>query len=176
VYSYRNALLVLLLLTINVASAQEPNDIRDLGRLRLQLSLLANAAHLHPLSESGADEIRIWFDNYMAGQTTGYIVRDGHIGRCKARFYYNNGTSQYEVRDMSCVGGLARRRAADAFDLVDSVRTFNGKSIACGVLDGWGALIEGVRSGHMFIVEADNPDQCNIPGTKELNAFLGVLK
>jgi hypothetical protein len=175
-YSARSALMILLLPTINVAFAQEAKDIPDLGRLRLQLSMLANAAHLQPLSESSADEIRVWFEDYMAGRTTGYIVRDGRIGRCKASFYYNNEKSQYEVRAMSCTRSLVQRKAADAFDLIDSVRSFNGKSIECGVLDGWGALIEGVRSRHIFIIEAGNPDQCDIPGAKELNAFLGVLE
>jgi hypothetical protein len=128
-----------------------------------------------PIDPRDGDQVRIWFEDVMGGHVTGYIVTRKGVWRCRLR--YSNDNGEYIVVHRGNCGGPHRYadRIAKPMALMADAAKLDGRSFACGVMDGWQAEIEGIFEGKPFSFDASNTNECKGQEIEWVDAFLDTL-
>jgi hypothetical protein len=135
----------------------------------------ADTAHIRPLHEGGADELRYWVsssiiiaDRTTGTQTNGFgiLVRATGITHCKMLVV--DAATVSRARPSPCETMKNPSRARRMLGFLPNLS--KGGLQECQVLDGDEWVIDGVYKGHRFTFRIDNPQFCN-DVIKDMTAF-----
>lgn len=170
---------LLLCLVAGMASADEKVRFDDPNEDAHRTAAFNRAVGALPIDPVDGDQVRVWFYAYWSGEirVTGYIVTRKGVYQCKLR--YTHGAEAIVVHR----GGSCSRphrypeRLDKVLALMGDAAKFDGKTILCEVMDGWGADIEGIFEGKRFAFTAANTNECTDtdPDAARADVFLDLV-
>jgi hypothetical protein len=128
-----------------------------------------------PIDPKDGDQIRVWFDNVMGMEVTGYIVTRDGAWLCRLQYENNNG--DYIVVHSGKCSGKHRypARIAKAMELLAAAPRFDGKNVGCETMDGWQADVEGIFDGKRFVFTAMNTNDCKGEEVELVDALVNAV-
>jgi len=146
------------------------------------IAAYTRAAGLKPLKLRDGDQVRIWFDEPMAGSVTGYVVIKGQAKRCKLTTESDfEDKGENSRNDLIVHAGNCESRPEEDSRIEDAMRhlpealEFNGQEFGCGFEDGWEARVDGVIGGQRFSFYADNTDGCKDEKIRRVDDWLTAV-
>jgi hypothetical protein len=132
-----------------------------------QVDEFARLFGLAPLSPDGLDELRVWSEEYVFGNTKGIIVTPERI-------------TVHEVQDAA--PGKPRRHGvretpqpSPVFGEMNYLSGLNGVEWFCPAADGGALFVEGLHNGKRFTFSAINAHVCEAGKMKRLNQALALI-
>jgi hypothetical protein len=172
----RRALFYVWGLTSFAAIAGERIYFNENDRDGHELAAYSRAVRVLPMTAQGRNQVRVWIRGYWSGRMPirGYIVDVDGVSRCTLS--YNNDNGKYLVinRGHCSPPRTDPERIAKILASLRELATFDVIRASCGVMDGWGAKIEGVVEGEHFQFSASNPDACE--NAKPVNDILKLIE
>lgn len=136
----------------------------------------ARAASLPMLRPSTTAELRIWMRGYMAGGGTGTRIAKSTRQDYAFKTQYLDATGEVEVFPAKQISSTAFHADAALLAALRKVAAFNSRELSCGVMDGWGAVLDFTVDGKRFALTASNTDVCKDAGAMAVNELLQILK
>ena len=137
------------------------------------LDAYARASGLRPLTGGEAPTLRVWVEDVMLGDSSGYVVTPTATLVCRTS--YINRMTSFSIRLARCSSKRPSNQQARALSLLPELARMNGSDLDCGVMDGSEVYLEGVVSGRRFSLAAGNPSLCNDAGSALVTKVLQLL-
>jgi hypothetical protein len=138
------------------------------------LNAYAAASGLKPLRADDTPTLRVWIEDVMTGQSSGYVVTSQTTLICRTS-YVINGSTSISIRPATCRSKRTLAQDAHILDLLPDLAHFNKSDLNCGVMDGIQVSVEGVAAGRQFALAAGNPSFCTDPGSVLVTKTLNLL-
>jgi hypothetical protein len=153
---------LLLSLVAGTASADEKVRFDDENEDAHRTAAFSRAVGALPIDPVDGDQVRVWYYAFWSGEikVRGYIATRKGVYRC--RLSYKHGAEDIVVHSGGSCSGPRRHpeRIDKVMALMSEVAKFDGTTVGCDTLDGWGADIEGIFEGKRFVFSAMNTQDC----------------
>jgi hypothetical protein len=131
-----------------------------------KMDAYARAGHLPVLRDGDPDELRLWITVALFDKGTDrYIFSADHASKCVVKGNVVSGPPSSSYRG-HCKSDRRLFSHHKPLSELSALAELDGRSLACGVLDGYWIEIEGVSGGHRFALYSDNPSECSDDGSK----------
>jgi len=138
-----------------------------------RMDAYASAAGLSSLRSSDTKAIRIWANNYMFGEVTGFVVAEDSVSICAARTELHE--SIETIHSASCREVPNWKNLKALLSKIEELSRFDNMRVGCGVMDGTGYAVDGVLNGRRFSFESNNPQECSDEVSKAMVETLNLL-
>jgi len=138
--------------------------------------IYSQAFSLPQLRSTGEAEIRVLGEEYVFGDMSATIVKNGRVKTCYTTIQQDN-NQEFRIKRGSCKSNAVKFNIEAFKEMVRILADFNKREIYCtNVMDGWGGIIEGVYEGKRFSFKFMNPSACDTPETNEVSRILDLLE
>ena len=137
-----------------------------------RLDAYSRAAKLRPIDAS-RPELRVWVDNVMFGEITGFVISTSGATECHSKWHIEGLVMTVTAARCNPIAGFKQQ---EALALLGDLSKLNGKELGCGAMDGSDVSIDGSAFGQRFEVFASNPDVCRDSGSVLVAKLLRIVR